>query len=124
MAVFAKNRFQVFRVLEARHLDDDAVVALPLDGGLARAELVDALAHDFDRLIDDVLLGLRLVGVGHLQGENALAVIGKIIGALADREHAAADRRVQAFQQRLRIVAARGIANLHRHGVRRRVQVV
>ena len=35
--------------------------------GLARAQLVDAAAHHFDGLVDDLLLGLGLVGVGHLQ---------------------------------------------------------
>ena len=37
-------------ILQARHLHQDAVVALLLDGGLLGAQFVDAPAHDFDRL--------------------------------------------------------------------------
>ena len=57
----AERVLQMLRIFQARHLDQDAVVALTLDGRLARAQRVDAPAHDFDRLIDDLRLGLGLV---------------------------------------------------------------
>ena len=46
----AKNVLEALRILQARHLDQDAVGALPLDDRLGGAELVDASADDFDRL--------------------------------------------------------------------------
>ncbi len=39
-------------IAHARQLDQDAVLALALDGRLAHAGLVDAPAHDLDRLVD------------------------------------------------------------------------
>ena len=46
----ADERLQARRVAEAGRLDQDAVVALPLDARLGRAELVDAAVDDLDRL--------------------------------------------------------------------------
>ena len=50
---------EVGRVLDARHLQQDAVVALAHDGGLDGAGLVDAAAQDLDRLVDDSFFFLR-----------------------------------------------------------------
>ena len=47
---------EVGGVLDARHLQQDAVVALAHDGGLDRPGLVDAAAQDLDRLVDHFLL--------------------------------------------------------------------
>ena len=47
---------EVGGVLDARHLQQDAVVALAHDGGLDGAGLVDAAAQDLDRLVDHFLL--------------------------------------------------------------------
>ena len=48
----AENFLEAIRVLQARHLHEDAVGALALDVRLGRAERVDAPADDFDRLVD------------------------------------------------------------------------
>ena len=58
----AEDILQTLRVLQARHLDEDAVGALALDVGLGRAERVDAPAQDLDRLVDgpaDLLVDRR-----------------------------------------------------------------
>ena len=48
----AENVLQPLRILQARHLDQDAVGALALDDRLGGAEFVDAPADHFDRLGD------------------------------------------------------------------------
>ena len=48
----AENLLQPRRVLQARHLHQNAVGALALDRRLDQAELVDAALDDLDRLID------------------------------------------------------------------------
>ena len=55
-------------ILQAGHLHQDAVVALTRDVGLAVPMCVDAAAHHFDGLVQDLLLGLGLVGIGHVSG--------------------------------------------------------
>ena len=57
---------EVGGVLDARHLQQDAVVALAHDGGLDGAGLVDPAAQDLDRLVDHFLLLLEqlLVRIG------------------------------------------------------------
>ena len=48
----AENRLQPRRVLQTRHLNENTVDALALDGGFDEAEFVDAPLDDLDRLID------------------------------------------------------------------------
>ena len=60
----AENVLQPLRVLQARHLDQDAVVALALDDRFGRAELVDAAADDLDRLRDRRADAIVDAGVG------------------------------------------------------------
>ena len=73
-------------ILQARHLHQDAVVAGPLDGGLAGAHLVDAAAHHFDGLVHHLLAGQGLEGIGHVQGEDAAARLGHLILLAAHRQ--------------------------------------
>ena len=54
---------QLLAGAEARHLDQDAALALPLDHRLARAGLVDAPAHDFQRLGHDAIGDLGPAGL-------------------------------------------------------------
>ena len=60
----AEDLLQPLRILQARHLDEDAVGALALDVRLGRAERVDAAADDLDRLIDGAADPLVDAGVG------------------------------------------------------------
>ena len=55
--------------------------------GLARAQLVDAAAHHFDRLVHHLLVGQGLEGVGHVQGEDAKARLGHVVFLAAHRQH-------------------------------------
>src|SRR3990170_1855077 len=55
----ADQPLQLFDVRDARHLHDDAVLALAHDGRLARAGFIDAAANHLDRLFDRALLELR-----------------------------------------------------------------
>ena len=48
----AEDFLQMGRVLQTRHLHQDAIVALALDQRLDGAELVDAALDDLDRLLD------------------------------------------------------------------------
>ncbi len=83
----------------------------------SRVPSVDALAHDFDRLVDDILLGLAFVIVGHLQGEKTLAVVAEFIGLGPDREHAAAGRRIQGLNEGPCLRKTRGVFDLDRDRV-------
>ncbi len=74
------------RIAEARHLDQDSVGALALNGRLDEAELVDALFDDGDRLVDRLPRALDhggvrrgnadepTSGVDDLQGTHAIAL--------------------------------------------------
>ncbi len=48
----AEDFLQLFGVLQARHFDKDAIVALALDVGLGGAQRIDAAAQNLDRLVD------------------------------------------------------------------------
>ena len=52
LAGLAEKLLEPLRVLQARHLDEDAVGALALDARLGRAGGVDAAADDLDGLVD------------------------------------------------------------------------
>jgi len=113
----AERVLEVLRILEARHLHENAVVALTLDRRLARAERVDAAADDFDRLVDDLRLGLRLVLVGDLHRISSLTIVGELIGLAADSQHARAHGRVQPLDERSGVVALGRILDLDGEGV-------
>ena len=49
---FAEDFLQPCRVLQSRHLNQHAIETLALDQRLDRAEFVDALFDDLDRLLD------------------------------------------------------------------------
>jgi hypothetical protein len=55
----ADQVLQLLRRADARHLDQDPVRALALDRRLPRAGLVDAAAHDLDRLLHRPVVGGR-----------------------------------------------------------------
>ena len=65
-------------VLQARHLDQDAVGALLLDVGLLGAGAVEAAVEHLDRLADRVadLVGRRRLG--ELELDRAVAVVGNV----------------------------------------------
>ena len=60
----AEDLLQALRVLQARHLHEDAVRALALDVRLRRAERVDAAAQHLDGLVDGLADALVDAGFG------------------------------------------------------------
>src|SRR4029077_17592682 len=63
----AQNFLQPRRILQARHLHQNAVETFALDGRLDQAELVDAPLDDLDRLIDRLADALGERGVARRQ---------------------------------------------------------
>ena len=63
----SKKILEMLRVLKARHLDHDAVVALALDRRLLGAGGVDAAAQHLDRLVDSAVHASRDTGIGQLR---------------------------------------------------------
>ena len=68
-------RFNSRRILQARHLDQDAVGALALDQRLDRAELVDAALDDLDRLFDRLPDAFGDGGLRHRETDQPAAGI-------------------------------------------------
>ena len=75
MAVLPSSSFSRVRILQARHLHQDAVDALPLDHRLDGAELVDAALDDLDRLLDRLADALDDRGLGQRQPDQPAAGI-------------------------------------------------
>ena len=65
----AEQFAQTRRVLQAGKLDEDAVGADALDRRFGDADLVDALAHDFEALVDRLVDALGDTGVAQGEGE-------------------------------------------------------
>ncbi len=74
-AVWPSSRLMRVGIMLARHLNQDAVVALALDGRLAGADLVDPPAHDLERLADRGAHALGPALLGEADAEPAVAVV-------------------------------------------------
>ncbi len=68
----AEQVLQVLRVLQAGHLDQDAVVALALDRRFLGARGVDAAAQHLDRLVDRAMHPVGDAGIGELNLHEAV----------------------------------------------------
>ena len=77
-----QQALDLLRIADARHLDDDAVLALADDGRLAGSGLVDAAAHDLDRLFDRAGPQLLQPGFGETQSQGGAG--GVELHAFAD----------------------------------------
>ena len=98
LAVVAKDALQLGRILQARHLNQDAVDALPLDQGLDRAELVDAAFDDLDRLFVGLSDALGNGGLRHRETDQPAADIRDFKAALPGGTKQAAERLRQFTQ--------------------------
>ena len=78
----AENLLQPRRILQARHLHENAAGALALDGRLDQAKLVDAALDDLDRLIDGLADAFDDRRVRRGQRDQA-ASLGDVDAALA-----------------------------------------
>jgi hypothetical protein len=95
----AQELLQALRVLEARHLDEDAVGPLALDARLRGAGHVDAAADDLDGLLDRAAHLLGHAGIGEGQRDQPVRRIGDLdvpVAGLA--EDRVADRLGQLAQ--------------------------
>ncbi len=81
-AVVPSNLLQPGRILQARHLHQNAVDALPLDQRLDGAELVDAALDDLDRLLHRLADALEDGRLGRRQPYKS-TVLGDFEAALA-----------------------------------------
>ena len=79
----AEQFLQPRRILQARHLHQDAIDALALDRRLDGAELVDAALDDLDRLFDRLADALDDGGLGRGEADHAVAGIDHVDRALA-----------------------------------------
>ncbi len=104
----AEQALDALRVLLARHLDQDPIVTLALDGGLPGADLVDPPAHDLERLanggilkIADRLLARADVDPAAVAGDD-LDLLGQRIGIerLQELDRPRAVRRIGERQGR------------------------
>src|SRR5579883_1853360 len=109
----AENLLEPGRVLQARHLYQDAVGAFLLDVRLGRAERVDAAAQHFDRLRDGAsnLVLDRRIGERHL--DRALVGLVDVERMARRADHGVADRLVELPQKLQRLVALRGVGDPH-----------
>ncbi len=98
MAVLPRSSLQLGRVLQARHLHQDTVGALPLDHRLDRAELVDAALDDLDRLFDGLADALGNGRLRHRQADQPAAGIADLKAALAAGAEQTAERLRQLAQ--------------------------
>ena len=104
------------RILQARHLHQDAVDAFALDGRLDQAELVDAPLDDLDRLIDGLADALGERGVGRRERDDA-GVRRHVDTALSRRAEDAGQRRRQFAQLGERVVDVGIARDVHLHAV-------
>ena len=93
----AQDFLQPGGILQARHLNENAIGAFPLDRRLDKAELVDAAFYDLDRLIDGLAHPLGDGRVGGAQRDSA-AVRGHRDGPLPGAAGKAGDRLRQFLQ--------------------------
>ena len=110
----ADQRFQRLGTVEPRHLDQEAVFALPQDGGFAGARLVDAAAHDFKALRHDPVGQRGQPRFG--EGDGQPPVLG------AEAQLAAAVALHQIARHLQRGLHALGRGDGHRQRARRRLK--
>src|SRR5262249_50461615 len=99
----AENFEQLLGIAEARHLNQNAIVSLALDRRLDEPELIDALADDLDRLIDDLPGTFKQRGLGRSEPHHATADVLDVErgGSGAADEPAERLRQFPQFRQSL-----------------------
>ena len=113
----AENVLETLRILQARHLNQNAVRALALDDRLGGAEFVDAAADHFNRLLNGGAGAIGDAGIGQRQTEQALLrLVQRQFRHTAGAEQAGRDRRGQAFERRARSIDLLRITNPHLNG--------
>ena len=98
LAVLPRMSISRVRILQARHLHQDAIDALPLDQRLDGTEFVDAALDDLDRLFDRLPDAIGDRGLRHGQSDQPAAGIADFEAALAAGAEQAAERLRQLAQ--------------------------
>ena len=108
------------RVLQARHLDQDAVEALALDVRLGGAERVDAAAQHFHRLLDGAADALVRAGLGDIELNQPIGIFGDLDRLVAGRPEGAesTDRLGELAQLRHQLGAVGCLGNAQLHAAR------
>ena len=65
----ADNRLQLLRRADAGHLNQDPIIALPLDRGFARAHLIHPAANDLKALLHRAAIAGQTFGLGQLHND-------------------------------------------------------
>jgi hypothetical protein len=112
----AEQLLEPGRVLQAWHLHQNAVGALPLNERLDGAELVDAAFDDLDRLFDRLANAFDHGRLGHREPDQAVGVIADIEAALTATAEDAAQRQGQFPQLGERGVETCRLADAHLDG--------
>ncbi len=97
----AEERLEPLRVLQTRHLNEDTVDALTLDGRLGGAEGIDALADNLQRLLNGTTdFGLQ-TRAGELKGDDvAVAADVEFVAESAGAEKSGVHRLRELSQFR------------------------
>ena len=112
MGRLAEEILQLLRILQSRHLDEDAVIPLALDVRLCRTERVDAPSDDLDRLIDRAPHLVRDAGIRDGQADEAAIALRHVERARA-AETRIADRLAEIAERPDDAGALRRIGNAH-----------
>jgi hypothetical protein len=112
----AEQLLEARRVLQARHLHEDAVGALLLDRGFGGAERVDAAADDLDRLADGAAHPVVDARIREGELDQSLRRLGDVEGAPARlAEDRVRDRLRQFLQLREDLGAVRRVGDAQLH---------
>ena len=111
----AEDLLQALRVLQARHLHQDAVEALALDVRLGCPERVDAPAQNLHSLLDGTTDALVRTGFRHDELDQPVGLLGDVDRLVAGRPEGAerADRLGELTQLRHHAGALRGVRDAH-----------
>ena len=113
----AEQLLEPGRILQAGHLDQNAVGTFALDQRLDGAEFIDAPLDDLDRLVDRLAHALHDRRVGQREPDQPARVVGDVDVALSGRAQDAAERLRQCAQLFQRLIRIGVLADAHFHAV-------
>ena len=114
----ADDAFDLVGILYAGNLQDDAVAALLLNGGLRGSERVDAVLDDLERLLNCPPDPIVEAFVGQREGELQI-LRGNVVelDGRAGREQSLIEWRVEIVQNLSRLLHVGFVGKPHRHAV-------
>jgi hypothetical protein len=106
----ADDGFQLRRRPNARHLDQDPIRALALNGRLTGADLINPATHDFQRLAHGAIIGGEFFRLGEFHGDYI--TLPRYVDVIAAGARQAGDRIGKAAHQLQRARHAFGFGDL------------